>query len=127
MNVGIVGSRHFFDYAVLVDFCSQWVRKTDTIVSGGAPGVDALAERFAHEFTERAPLIFRPNPEEIRKYGFRVASYNRNGDIVYWGDRLLAMPCKCSTGTHQTVSMWRNHPKSVGNQPIMKEVKCGRL
>lgn len=53
MKIAIVGSRTFKDYAVLEDFIGKTNADKnitiDTVISGGARSVDALAERYAKE------------------------------------------------------------------------------
>lgn len=49
MRTGIVGSRGFEDYHYLAECLDNHPVPITTIVSGGAKGVDELAERYANE------------------------------------------------------------------------------
>jgi predicted Rossmann fold nucleotide-binding protein DprA/Smf involved in DNA uptake len=104
MKIGIVGSRLFDNY----DFVKQSIldaldvidmRNIDTVVSGGAKGVDTLGEQFADEFNLKK-LIFRP---DWKKDG-KGAAMLRNTDIVNNSDILFAFPIKESGGTWNTIT-----------------------
>ena len=54
MHIIIAGSRNFNDYSVvekeMMNYIGKFIGKLEIeIISGGATGVDALGERFAHE------------------------------------------------------------------------------
>lgn len=100
MKVAIVGSRNWTDYA---GFLLQLpdVGDYDTIISGGAAGVDAMAKRWA----ERAGLAyieFHVN-QHIPSLGFTRAAHARNQQIVDACDHLIAMPGPESKGTWDTI------------------------
>lgn len=74
----IVGSRGYTDYASFKAKCDALLdRKTDIeIVSGGASGTDAMAERYAHELGCSLQIF----PAEWSRYGKR-AGYVRNREM----------------------------------------------
>jgi len=79
IRLAIVGSRTFNDYNTVVDVLSCLKRDYDyiEIVSGGAKGADAFAERYAME-NEIKLTVF---PADWKKYG-RRAGFIRNADII---------------------------------------------
>jgi len=64
MNVAIVGSRSFEDYARLAKCVAEVLADRRIlmsevqVISGGAVGVDALAERYSREVLGKEPHIF---------------------------------------------------------------------
>lgn len=104
MKLGIVGSRNYSDYdnfkkAVLkiVD-----IKNVECIVSGGAQGVDTLAEKLADEFKIKK-LIFNVTQEDWKKYG-KYAGPRRNTSIVENSDYIIAFPSKYGKGTQDTIN-----------------------
>lgn len=110
MKIAIVGSRTFTDY-LLLERCLSQVMETytiDLIISGGAYGADALAERFARE--KGIPtLIFKPDWD---KYG-KSAGYKRNALIVNEADVVVAFWDGFSRGTKHTVDLAEKLKKPV--------------
>lgn len=101
MILGIVGCRDFHDYD---RFC-QYMQCVDThditrIVSGGASGADALAERYARE--HNIPLTI--HYADWTRYG-RSAGPRRNRLIVQDSDRIVAFWDYQSRGTASTISI----------------------
>ena len=103
MRVAVVGSRHIEDermkekaYALL---CRHIPANTTEIVSGGAVGVDTLAEIYAQK-NGLPTNIFKPN---YAKYGKR-APIIRNDEIVDYAQYVLAFWDGESHGTAYTVA-----------------------
>lgn len=97
MRIGIVGSR-----GLRVDI-GRYIPKDIPlaemeVVSGGAAGVDAAAERFADEHN-LSKLVFKP---EYELYG-RSAPLKRNKLIVEASERLLALWDGHSRGAKYTI------------------------
>ena len=82
--------------------------ETELIISGGAAGVDTLAERYAdaHGISK---LILRP---DYRRYG-RAAPLKRNERMVELADALVIIWDGSSRGTDYT----HNYAKQLG-KPI---------
>lgn len=95
-KVAIIGSRDFMDYAVVKDaVLSQLeVSALKEIVSGGASGVDSLAEVLAAELGVKM-MVF---PADWARYG-RSAGPIRNRQIVDRADFVLAFMKPTSRGT----------------------------
>ena len=102
MKLAIVGSRDFNDYDVICNFISAKfdLNEIDTIVSGGAKGVDALAETYAKEHD----LNLIVKKADWKKYG-RAAGPIRNKLIIEEADAVVAFPAKDSTGTRNSMSL----------------------
>ena len=115
-SVAILGSRNFFDS----DFLAIQIRKAlkkwkldlsdiECIVSGGARGVDTMAEEFAIEngipFKEFAP--------QWDYYG-KAAGPIRNRAIMECVTHVLALPsCIYSIGTKSAIKMARKYKRKV--------------
>ena len=93
MKVAIVGSRGIDN----VDL-SYHVKEGDEMVSGGASGVDSVAEEYAEK--KRIKMtVFLP---EYRLYG-RAAPIVRNKKIVDYADKVIAFWDGSSKGTKSVI------------------------
>lgn len=89
MRIIIAGSRYFDDYLFLKEqvndiIISNFILPTE-IVSGGAPGVDTLGERYARDHDWDVKRF----PADWNKYG-RAAGPIRNRQMAEYGDILIA-------------------------------------
>ncbi|MFS8160447.1 MAG: SLOG family protein [Candidatus Roizmanbacteria bacterium] len=93
MRLGIVGSRDFHDYEKFLRIIACIDRKYNVlqdvveIVSGGADGVDTLAERFAKDMG----LKFKPYHADWKKLGNKAGPI-RNTKIVKRIHLIIALP-----------------------------------
>jgi len=110
MNLGIVGSREFNDYITFKKIVVENfnVPNIKYIVSGGAKGSDALAERFADENNIKK-LIFKPDWE---KHG-KKAGFVRNVDIIKNSDYVIAFWNGKSKGTKHDITIAMNNSKPL--------------
>lgn len=81
MHIIIAGSRNFNDYSVvekeMMNYIGKFIGKLEIeIISGGATGVDALGERFAHEHN----LPLRIVPADWKRMGDRLV----RGEMSKW-------------------------------------------
>lgn len=99
MNIAIVGSRNFYDYLLLQqvidDFCLK--NQVAKLISGGAPGADRLAKRYAAEHKLEIEVL-RPNWKTGRGAGLA-----RNTDIVAKADVVITFWDGISPGTRDTI------------------------
>lgn len=104
MKLLIVGSRSIVDY----DISAHIPEGVDLIISGGAVGIDTLAEKYADgQGIEK--LIIRPCYE---KFG-RAAPIRRNEEMVDLCDAVLAVWDGKSRGTAYTLKYARKKGKKV--------------
>lgn len=96
MIIGVIGSRTFIDYDLMVDTLKHI--KITKIVSGGAVGADSLAERYAKEHNIPTQ-IFLPDWEKNGK----SAGFKRNTDIVNESDMIVAFWDGTSKGTLDSI------------------------
>jgi hypothetical protein len=100
MKVGIVGSREFKNYELFSDVMKQYLSDISWVVSGGAPGADSLAEKWAKENKKMLTIY----PADWLNLGKR-AGYVRNTDIVKNSDMIIAFWDGKSKGTKHTIGL----------------------
>ena len=94
MKALIVGSRSITEF----DLSKIMTPDMEMIISGGAKGVDALAERYADEH-KLSKLIMRPRYD---RYG-RAAPLKRNEQMVDMADVVLVLWDGVSRGAQYTI------------------------
>lgn len=99
MNVAIVGSRNW-PWTNPIKEIVNGLSPEDVVVSGGAHGVDTIAENAALA-RGLETLIFLPDWET---HG-RSAGYIRNQEIVKHAHRLIAFQYEGSKGTQHSVNL----------------------
>lgn len=129
MKLAIVGTHSIEEtqenYALMraAVFRTVNFEKIDQIVSGGALGIDTMAEMLAAEF-DFPMKVYRA---EWNKYG-RSAGPRRNTFIVNHCDRLVAFPDIHSVGTRDSMKKAKAQKKLVGVwdwETIEKELNAG--
>lgn len=105
MKLLIIGSRSIKSF----DLSPYVPPSVDTVISGGANGIDDLAEQYA-DFHRLSKYIIRPRYD---LYG-RAAPLKRNEQMVDISDAVLAVWDGQSRGTQYTIS----YAKKV-NKPIL--------
>ena len=107
MIVAIVGSRSFTDYAELKRVVSSMKNITITkIVSGGASGVDRLADYYAQDNIIPFTVIL----PDWKKYG-KAAGPIRNRQIVEMADYIILFWDGVSKGTKSTLDICKELKK----------------
>ena len=104
MKLLIVGSRSITEF----DLAPYISADVDTIISGGANGIDSLAEQYA-DLHRISKYIIRPRYD---LYG-RAAPLKRNREMVDMADAVLVIWDGSSKGTQFTL----NYTKKA-NKPI---------
>ena len=104
MKVLVVGSRGIDD----IDISRYIPEETSLIISGGAKGVDSLAEAFA-DANKISKLILRP---DYSKYG-RAAPLKRNEIMVDIADLTVVIWNGTSRGSKYTIDYAKKKGKLV--------------
>lgn len=107
MNIAIIGSREYPDWRVIHDFVYTLPHDT-TVVSGGARGVDRVAESVAKE----RGLATRIFPADWNMFGKR-AGFLRNQDIINAAEIVVAFWDGTSRGTAHSLGLARAACKPV--------------
>lgn len=119
MNIAIIGSRH---YPALdrVRLYVETLPSTWTVVTGGAQGVDAVAEQAAR--TRGLACIVLPARWETLG---RAAGLIRNSHIVEQADRVVAFWDLKSRGTKDTINkaLLAGKPVAIYPPPILLDIK----
>ena len=104
MKLLIVGSRSITSFNL-----SQYIPEgVDTIISGGADGIDSLAEQYA-DLHRLSKYIVRPRYD---LYG-RAAPLKRNEQMVDMADAVLVVWDGRSKGTQYTVKYTQKTNKPI--------------
>ncbi len=104
MKLLIVGSRSITDF----DLSPHVPPDVDTVISGGANGVDTLAQTYA-DLYRLSKYIIRPRYD---LYG-RVAPLKRNEQMVDMADAVLVIWDGHSRGTQYTVRYAKKMNKPI--------------
>ena len=100
MVYGIVGNRTGFTYnQVQAKLQKHNITADDTIITGGAKGVDTHAQRYAQEIGATL-IIFYPNPNVNSPQRY----FDRNIKIAEYIDELIAFNKKDWSGTTHTIN-----------------------
>ena len=94
MKLLVVGSRSITEF----DLSPHVQAEVDTVISGGANGIDSIAERYA-DLHRLSKYILRPRYD---LYG-RAAPLKRNEQMVDMADAVLVIWDGRSKGTQYTV------------------------
>ena len=104
MKLLIAGSRSIKNF----DLSPYIPEETSLIISGGASGVDALAEQYA-DSKKMPKVIIKP---QYNLYG-RAAPLKRNNEMVDMADVVLVIWDGISRGTKYTIDYARKMNKDV--------------
>ena len=104
MKLLIVGSRSITDF----DLSSYITENVDTIISGGACGIDSIAEQYA-DLHHLSKYIILPRYD---LYG-RAAPLKRNEQMVDMADTLLVVWDGHSKGTQHTLKYAKRNNKPI--------------
>ncbi len=111
MKIAIVGTRTFNDYISLKEFIFEHIKLEDItyIVSGGAKGADALAEKFAKEYGFW-PDSFIEHEADWNYYGLGAGNI-RNSLIARDADMLFSFWNGISSGSRDMLKKIKKEGK----------------
>lgn len=139
MKCAIIGDRTFEDYELLKKIIKKSKFKITEIVSGGAKGVDTLAERYAEE--NNIPIkIFEANWKDLNQPGAEIrermnkwtgkmekyvfnAGFLRNTDIINYAECVIAIPSLTTSGTKDGIEKAKkqNKPMYIHEQKVKQK------
>ena len=108
----VVGSRNIKEF----DLSGYIPKETELIISGGADGVDSIAEEYADN-NKISKLILRPN---YHKYG-KAAPIKRNEVMVDIADAVLIIWDGISRGSMYTLKYAQKKNKTLNLITVKKE------
>jgi hypothetical protein len=106
MKTAIIGTRTFENYQQLCQIIGNLEHKPTEIISGGASGADARAERYAQE----NGLLLTIHLPNWKAYG-KAAGPMRNNCIIEDCDQLVAFWDGQSKGTSHSIKTARTKGK----------------
>ncbi|NQV16963.1 MAG: DUF2493 domain-containing protein [Armatimonadetes bacterium] len=112
MKLAVIGLKEFSDYEKLKSTLDK-IEEISQIISGGAPGTDTLAKKYAQE----NDIAFLEFPPGFHKYG-KDAKHIRDKLIVENCDKIIAFYDGKCEGTKYTL----DYGKKLGKQIIIIEI-----
>ena len=121
MNIAVIGSRKVDEssWEYIQKRLAVYVKPEDIIISGGAIGIDKLAERYAKE-NDIPTQIFLPN---YKKFGSKQAPHERNMLIVNTSDIVIAFWDGKSPGTRSVIAFAKRKNKRIVVYLLPKKFK----
>jgi predicted Rossmann fold nucleotide-binding protein DprA/Smf involved in DNA uptake len=109
-KVAVVGGRKFKNYVLMKQVLDQYNEKhgISMIISGGAPGADTLAEKYAHQRQIDLTVFMAKWNEEGKRAGPR-----RNVRMANIADIAIAFPDPNSKGTWHMIKTMEKYKKPV--------------
>jgi len=107
MKLAVIGSKEFTDYKKLKSTLDK-IKDVSQIISGGAPGTDTLAKKYAQENN----IAFLEFPPAFHKYE-KEAKHVRDKLIVENCDKIIAFYDGKCEGTNYTLDYGRKHRKPI--------------
>lgn len=100
MNMGVVGNREGFTYDEVKEVLDRYLPLIDTIVTGGAKGVDTHAMRYAKE-NGLCLIVYYPD----LSIGSPKCFFDRNEKIVKASHMITAFNKKEHSDTTNTINI----------------------
>lgn len=124
MKLAVVGTRKFTNFSQFIVKLKYHNPKVfddeiTELVSGGAEGIDSLAERLAKELNKPIKIFF----PDYSKYG-KIAPLIRNQEIVDYADGCIAFPSYWSKGTMDAIKKFEKAKKPVQIVSLTDESFC---
>lgn len=114
MRVIVAGPRSFTDYEVVADAIESAPFTPTHIITGGANGVDTLAERWADE-NSVSKNTFKPDYDS---HPGQVAPLKRNEKMAKEGEALIAVWNGESSGTQNMIEQAEKAGLEIYTHPV---------
>ena len=116
MQTIIAGSRNLEDYNLVIEAVSKAPWEPTVVVSGGAKGIDSLAEQWA----VATGIPCEKYPANWKKYG-RAAGPIRNKEMAEKAEALIAIWDGKSNGTKNMIALARKAELSIFVYRVLDE------
>ncbi|MCK5050408.1 MAG: DUF2493 domain-containing protein [Candidatus Cloacimonetes bacterium] len=113
MKLAVIGTKKFTDFTFLSTTLGK-IPNIEMIISGGAPGTDTLAKKYAIQ----NKIEFLEFPPDYKKFGDK-AKHIRDKLIVEECDELIAFWDGECEGTKYTLDYAKQLGKAVNIIPVM--------
>jgi hypothetical protein len=111
INLVVVGSSRFYDYGLVEDAMDQWTSEEahpDLVITGGASGVDYLAERWADNHNVQYAVFseeWNAPRSGLEDDGREEAPTSLTNQLLEAATHVLAFPSPTSKWTHVVIEM----------------------
>ncbi len=111
INLVVVGSSRFYDYSVVEDAMDKWVSleaNPDLVITGGASGVDYLAERWADNHNVPFAVFseeWNAPRDGLEDQGREEAPTSLTNELLNAATHVLAFPSPTSKWTEVVIGM----------------------
>ena len=111
INLVVVGSSRFYDYSLVEDAMDQWTSEEahpDLVITGGASGVDYLAERWADNHNVPYAVFneeWNAPRSGLEDDGRAAAPTSLTNQLLEVATHVLAFPSPTSKWTNVVVAM----------------------
>ena len=111
INLVVVGSSRFYDYGLVEDAMDKWTSEEahpDLVITGGASGVDYLAERWADNHNVQYAVFseeWNAPRSGLEDDGRGEAPTSLTNQLLDAATHVLAFPSSTSKWTHVVIAM----------------------
>lgn len=119
INLAIVGSSQYYDFAFIEEQIDNWVERIgfpDLVILGGASGVDYLAERWADNNNVKVAVYhdaWQSPRVGLQDSGRDEAGTDLTNKLINAATHILAFPSRTSKWTRVTIQISERLGKNV--------------
>ena len=114
INLVVVGSSRFYDYSIVEEAIDDWVKSEanpDLVITGGASGVDYLAERWADNHNVPHAVFseaWNAPRSGLEDHGRKEAPTTLTNELLSAATHIIAFPSPTSKWTEIVIEMAEN-------------------
>jgi|TARA_B100000530_G_C15771314_1_gene413642 hypothetical protein len=114
INLVVVGSSRFYDYSIVEEALDDWVKSEanpDLVITGGASGVDYLAERWADNHNVPHAVFseaWNAPRSGLEDQGRKEAPTTLTNELLSAATHIIAFPSPTSKWTEIVIEMAEN-------------------